>query len=826
MHNKDALFVSDDAITGTGRSWAYEYDGLDSGEVAWIMSKQFAKLWSASGGIRATDPATGAPALSGPYVNSDMLVASPVDFSSFAHNIARLEEMIYRSGNGAPNRIPPGLLGPDGAMLANNAPSGIAYGPDRMQRLAYTKWIEALFVQRIGRQPSDLAAITIAADETQGALDSELDYYSKLRLRPSQYPGEAAVPPDNVNASALRGCVQGASIFAVPDIAYGLQVVQQGTPLQVAVPQLQGLFVMEQGPFLRGYGVDHDPVTIVAHGIQGRAGRGRELHLEVDRHLGSELAQRALTAELKKIGLFNWTPDGICLSKYATGPDGEADAEFDSRSGQLFNVGVQGPCISTSWVGRKDMVCLPMDKVFMLVVGQVSYELAEAGTNSGKGGGVAALDDTMRDAALACVNAAGEMTKCLASANFTPVFYDPSRATTADKVDAYSSVGYPAKEGLVDQLTNNMITKDKEARENAYVRDGGGGNDRYMRRARTMADAASDLATAYANFQAGASAVGSAGTYVATQLLEAKNQIRIAETTSDAAARSTALTAANTALDAVKDAVGETARIEVHSGVFQRTAADLRSGEIAVKRALLSNFRILRATSSFLINNSHAKSPTESPTGWKASRCGLPIGYSHAGGAGVEALSGNAEYILGGWCIGTVIDSAASRSTIHAGQVRTAPSSMAININVNVEWWSADKLYQNYQDVDRGVYAAGGAQKTEGTVHMRTQPGFRVAAVVAGELAISEDQAEELLRRGRYTNQAGTDGDLEGRFKRPNPSGNNADAGSSRFTPDRAGEIGGTGNDLRVWNAAQPITGATPDAISIQIASTAHVNAL
>ena len=65
------------------------------------------------------------------------------------------------------------------------------------------------------------------------------------------------------------------------------------------------------------------------------------------------------------------------------------------------------------------------------------------------------------------------------------------------------------------------------------------------------------------------------------------------------------------------------------------------------------------------------------------------------------------EYILGGWCIGTVLDSAASRAMMHAQQIRTSQSSMAINVNVNVEWWDADKLHSHYMDVDRGHYAEG-----------------------------------------------------------------------------------------------------------------------
>ena len=64
---------------------------------------------------------------------------------------------------------------------------------------------------------------------------------------------------------------------------------------------------------------------------------------------------------------------------------------------------------------------------------------------------------------------------------------------------------------------------------------------------------------------------------------------------------------------------------------------------------------------------------------------------------------GISETILGGWCVGTVLDSAASRSVI-GSQVRISPSSMAINVNVNVEWWTGDKLFKNFMDKDGLVY--------------------------------------------------------------------------------------------------------------------------
>ena len=44
-----------------------------------------------------------------------------------------------------------------------------------------------------------------------------------------------------------------------------------------------------------------------------------------------------------------------------------------------------------------------------------------------------------------------------------------------------------------------------------------------------------------------------------------------------------------------------------------------------------------------------------------------------------------------------MLDKAASRAAI-GHQVRSAPASMAININVGVEWWSGDRLHRAYMD--------------------------------------------------------------------------------------------------------------------------------
>ena len=85
----------------------------------------------------------------------------------------------------------------------------------------------------------------------------------------------------------------------------------------------------------------------------------------------------------------------------------------------------------------------------------------------------------------------------------------------------------------------------------------------------------------------------------------------------------------------------------------------------------LSKFRVMRTTSSHLVAYSTAK---EKP-------CGLE----------------DKEVIVGAWCIGTALDSAASRSTV-GSLVRTAPASMALNVNVQIDWWSADRMWRCFMN--------------------------------------------------------------------------------------------------------------------------------
>ena len=70
----------------------------------------------------------------------------------------------------------------------------------------------------------------------------------------------------------------------------------------------QGIFTMDTSAFLRGRGIDSEMVG-------GSTPGGPGYPFNVSRNLGDEVAFAMLEEELIEMGLFDWTPDGILLSK-------------------------------------------------------------------------------------------------------------------------------------------------------------------------------------------------------------------------------------------------------------------------------------------------------------------------------------------------------------------------------------------------------------------------------------------------------------------------------------------------------------------------------
>ena len=556
LHARDRLEVKDHQLTGTGgRTYAYEYDGLQSGELAWVLGKCFPVETTGLSGLPT-------------------LPTSAIEFAAYMTNARPHDNRTDTDGS---------LLRKDGAFAG--------FGVDRMQRLAYTNWVEAYFEKCVGRQIIDLMDQHLG-DNASCELDSELNRYKYF--------------------------LQNVGLFCVPDLAY---MYADGVAMNRAVdmPINQGLFILETGPFLRSIGAEAgDPVDLLVP--TQKAGSWRlERHAGAPRHLGSDLAQRGLYAALKKVGVFNWVPDGIVLSKLETGPNPQADAEMDARMSQLFNLAIQGPAITKTWCGNYRLQAQPMDKVFILVVGDLSYSLIEKGDRDRV---KKVREFTMHQRAWT----SDAENNFLPDGNLKAAFAGEIE-TERNKIPAIAAIpGETAYTNKYKYFVTAMVEYEKArlGRDNAEIE-----------RKRGVAKGA------FTEFQ---EQIG---------VGDSENAVNIRE--------------------------------GVFSDVFQAAQLNMRSGQIEPKKVELTNLRLMRATSSYLTNYSRLKKNDDH------SRLGLGIGYDDT------RRGGAASYVLGGWCIGTVLDSAASRATVN-GTMRSNPASMAMNVNVNVEWWDANKLHQHYND--------------------------------------------------------------------------------------------------------------------------------
>lgn len=557
-----------------GRLLQLEYEGLDSGELAWILGRRF----------------------------------------------------IHQEGDNRGNPdITDGGMGTFRAFQASAHGLGIGAGPDRMQRLAYTSWVEAFFRAQHGTKVINLSSLSLASQKGRH-LSSVLDEYGIF--------------------------IAGGTVLSAPDVPYAIE--SRTNPVErlpnmlytndagndVAAAQnvhgggfACGLFVMEKGPFLRGKMINSDPVDVHFPNSDPK-----NISHTLPRNLGDEIAFEALFAELRAQGMFDWTPDGMVLSKLES-PSGEpiSNAELDARSGQLFNIAIQGPAVTKTWTGDPMMQCMPMDKVFIVMVADVNARIRDVRTEDPDGTrlGLQAMEEYL------------EWVK------------NPQGSAEAFK-----------------SKMNNAVQSSEQ----------GFGNDPWPN-GEGHAKAVKQRFTAYAN-AAKPSATPDDKARVTEQRLKMEQIFQHGNGSPDWAA----------------------------------TAAKLKNGTVGVDKCTMSNFRLMRVTSSFLSSYSHVEYDANGAIK-KESRCGLRAGTrDKSENNSPPGLANNteicSEFIIGGWCIGTVLDSAASRSTV-GHLVRTAPASMAINVNVNIEWWSGDKLYKHYMDVDGTVHQRGQRPDGENAVEKR-----------------------------------------------------------------------------------------------------------
>ena len=121
------------------------------------------------------------------------------------------------------------------------------------------------------------------------------------------------------------------------------------------------------------------------------------------------------------------------------------------------------------------------------------------------------------------------------------------------------------------------------------------------------------------------------------------------------------------------------------------------------EQTVLCNFRVQVSTSSQMINHSDFSDKGNShatQNGYKRPRL---EGMSRMG---LKLCKSFGEYVVGGWQIGQVLDTSASRAVMPQGQlmgVRTAPNTSALNINVQISWWTADRLARTFNNPEGTV---------------------------------------------------------------------------------------------------------------------------
>jgi len=474
-------------------------------------------------------------------------------------------------------------------------------GVDRMQRLASTSWMQATFKQRH-------KGLEICLHTLEFTRDNILKRSGMLM--PTQMFANVLLGTDVVHVIAGLNKTNGNDTPATKQIA------ESGE-------RYQGIFVAEQGPFLRGMQIDNSGVK-----LDELVPIMKETY--APRNMGDRMAFEVLENELKKNNLFDWIPDGIVLSKLES-PTGEREtsAALDARDGQLVNIGIKGPSLTTVWtsdVQNFRLVCQPLDKVFICLVADLTWR-ASATKHKFRYDTASALD-------LAQQTESG-LAKML------------TRARDAKRSGADSS-----QPEHMQQDIRGEILKHYEDMENVW---------KTRRQQNTFPEVKPP------------------------DYIDMNGELRMDQKK----------------IEELK--TYRSTRERYHEWRAEHSKS-IRTGKLLVDDARLSNFKLMRSTSSHFSNYSAYK------RGNTSSRCGLHLGdmmdVSDEKDTGVTSVECCGEYIVGGWCIGTVLDSAASRS-VAGSTVRNTATTTELNVNVDIEWWSGDRLFSAFMDKSETTMSRG-----------------------------------------------------------------------------------------------------------------------
>jgi len=264
-------------------------------------------------------------------------------------------------------------------------------GTERFQKLCSFEYLQRYFTNVLCNKGINLGT-ALDADGRQLNPSGGNEVWQSGMMRvvnaasAARYAQRATATNAGANADQvgpeIGSALQGASMLNMPDLCTRLGMA--GSEATKAPVIQQGIFARDQGPFLRGKGVD----TGVLMGTQSAApqtlpgsttGKGVD-PFHVSRTAGDELAFALLERLMESRGLTDWRPDGIVLSLGTDDPsDTLSNEQLQSRDGQLFNVRIQGPAIGSSWTGDPSLETMPLDKVFVVIVADCWWGNTPAG---------------------------------------------------------------------------------------------------------------------------------------------------------------------------------------------------------------------------------------------------------------------------------------------------------------------------------------------------------------------------------------------------------------------------------------------------------------
>lgn len=233
-------------------------------------------------------------------------------------------------------------------------------GTERFQQLCSLQYLQMYFSHVLCWETIDLSARMNTSDlegltQCGGPIESYLATIHQAKV--DNIPINSEGNPYSVNN------VQ--TLMHVQDIA--LKSGRRNSEASNSQQTFQGIFARDFGPFLKGRGSLSYPVSCA---------NDPESTFQVSRNAGDDLAFAMLDNLLMQKGITDWRPDGIVLSKGVNDPsDRMSDEYLEARDGQLYNIRVQGPAITTTWTGERSLETLPLDKVFIVLVADCWFDV-------------------------------------------------------------------------------------------------------------------------------------------------------------------------------------------------------------------------------------------------------------------------------------------------------------------------------------------------------------------------------------------------------------------------------------------------------------------